>query len=84
MNGLAQARARAARCRRSRTARDVYVPVEEIEPGMTILVAAGERMPVDALVVDGQSGARLLAGHRRKRAAGVVDRAARCTPARST
>jgi Cu2+-exporting ATPase len=33
----------------------VYLPVQEIEPGMTILLAAGERVPVDARVVRGQS-----------------------------
>src|SRR5262249_29558698 len=32
-----------------------YVPVNEIEPGMTILLAAGERVPVDARVIGGQS-----------------------------
>jgi Cu2+-exporting ATPase len=32
-----------------------HVPVEEIAPGMTILLAAGERIPVDATVVDGRS-----------------------------
>ncbi len=32
-----------------------YLPVNEIEPGMTILLAAGERVPVDARVVEGHS-----------------------------
>jgi P-type Cu2+ transporter len=32
-----------------------YVPVNEIEPGMTILLAAGERVPVDARVAQGRS-----------------------------
>ena len=32
-----------------------YLPVAEIEPGMTILLAAGERVPVDARVVEGAS-----------------------------
>jgi Cu2+-exporting ATPase len=32
-----------------------YLPVEEIEPGMTILLAAGERVPVDARVMKGRS-----------------------------
>jgi Cu2+-exporting ATPase len=32
-----------------------YLPVEKIEPGMTILLAAGERVPVDALVLKGRS-----------------------------
>ena len=34
---------------------NAYVPVNEITPGMTILLAAGERVPVDARVVKGQS-----------------------------
>src|SRR5262245_15582075 len=33
----------------------VYLPVGEIRPGMTILLAAGERVPVDARVVEGHS-----------------------------
>jgi len=33
----------------------VYLPVREIAPGMTILLAAGERVPVDARVLRGQS-----------------------------
>jgi Cu2+-exporting ATPase len=32
-----------------------YLPVGEIEPGMTIALAAGERVPVDARVVSGRS-----------------------------
>ncbi len=32
-----------------------YRPVAEIEPGMRLLVAAGERIPVDAEVIDGRS-----------------------------
>ncbi len=32
-----------------------YLPVDEIVPGMTILLAAGERVPVDARVVKGSS-----------------------------
>ncbi|MDU0338413.1 heavy metal translocating P-type ATPase [Bosea rubneri] len=32
-----------------------YLPVAEIEPGMTILLAAGERVPVDARVLEGAS-----------------------------
>ena len=32
-----------------------YLPVAEIEPGMTILVAAGERVPVDGRVESGTS-----------------------------
>ncbi|MBN9545721.1 MAG: cadmium-translocating P-type ATPase [Alphaproteobacteria bacterium] len=32
-----------------------YLPAEEIRPGMTILLAAGERVPVDARVLSGTS-----------------------------
>jgi len=32
-----------------------YLPVAEIEPGMSLLVAAGERIPVDAVVTEGAS-----------------------------
>jgi Cu2+-exporting ATPase len=32
-----------------------YLPVEDIRPGMTLLLAAGDRVPVDARVVSGQS-----------------------------
>ena len=32
-----------------------YLPIDEIEPGMTILIAAGERVPVDARVAQGRS-----------------------------
>ena len=35
--------------------RHAYLPVTDINPGMTILLAAGERVPVDARVVKGQS-----------------------------
>ena len=33
----------------------IYLPVDEIEPGTTILLAAGERVPVDARVAKGRS-----------------------------
>jgi Cu2+-exporting ATPase len=32
-----------------------YLPLDEIEPGMTILLAAGERVPVSARVAEGNS-----------------------------
>lgn len=32
-----------------------HVPVEAIAPGMTVLLAAGERVPVDGLVLEGRS-----------------------------
>ncbi len=34
---------------------NAYLPVNEIQPGMHILLAAGERVPVDAQVATGQS-----------------------------
>ena len=33
----------------------LYLPVDEIGPGMTILLAAGERVPVDARIISGRS-----------------------------
>lgn len=54
VKGLARLSARGATV----IARDgsrAYLPVEEIEPGMTILLAAGERVPVDARVIGGRS-----------------------------
>ncbi|WP_262266322.1 heavy metal translocating P-type ATPase [Microvirga yunnanensis] len=38
-----------------RDGRPLYVPVSEIEPGATVLVAAGERVPVDGVVEQGAS-----------------------------
>ena len=38
-----------------RDGRPLYVPVSEIEPGATVLVAAGERVPVDGVVEHGMS-----------------------------
>lgn len=32
-----------------------YMPIEDIKPGMTILLAVGERVPVDSVVESGQS-----------------------------
>src|SRR5262249_14251797 len=32
-----------------------YLPVGEIEPGMIVLLAAGDRVPVDARIVEGRS-----------------------------
>ena len=52
--GLANLAARGALTIQPDGAR-LYLPVEEIKPGMTILVAAGERIPVDARVVSGRS-----------------------------
>jgi Cu2+-exporting ATPase len=54
VNGLARLAARGALVQRVDGTRD-YLPIDEIVAGMTILLAAGERVPVDARVVSGQS-----------------------------
>jgi Cu2+-exporting ATPase len=54
VKGLAGLAARGALVLRPDGSR-AYVPVGEIEKGMTILLAAGERVPVDALVTAGSS-----------------------------
>ena len=38
-----------------RDGRPLYVPVSEIEPGSTVLVAAGQRVPIDGVVEHGMS-----------------------------
>src|SRR3546814_819960 len=35
--------------------RRAYLPTEELEPGMAILLRAGDRIPVDAIVLEGRS-----------------------------
>lgn len=54
VNGLARLAARGAVVLRDDGSRD-YVPVGEIEPGMRLLIAAGERIPVDGDVLGGDS-----------------------------
>ena len=54
VSGLARLAARGALVLKSDGTR-TYLPVGEIEPGMTIALAAGERVPVDAQVVCGRS-----------------------------
>jgi Cu2+-exporting ATPase len=54
VNGLARLSARGAMVERP-DGTQIYLPVEEIEPGMTILLAAGERVPVDSRVIKGRS-----------------------------
>jgi Cu2+-exporting ATPase len=54
VKGLARLAARGALVLRSDGARD-YLPVSDLDPGMTILLAAGERVPVDARVASGRS-----------------------------
>ena len=34
---------------------ETYTPIAEVAPGMTIRIAAGDRIPVDAVVIDGAS-----------------------------
>lgn len=54
IEGLARLAARGALVEQPDQGR-VYMPVEEIRPGMTILLAAGERVPVDGQIVEGRS-----------------------------
>ncbi|PTE06957.1 cation-translocating P-type ATPase [Mesorhizobium helmanticense] len=54
VNGLARLAARGAMVLRDDGTRD-YLPVGEIEPGMHLLIAAGERIPVDGRIVRGAS-----------------------------
>ncbi len=54
VRGLVRLAPRGATVLRADGSRD-YLPVNEIEPGMRILVAAGERVPVDATVTAGTS-----------------------------
>ncbi|MER9520874.1 cation-translocating P-type ATPase [Mesorhizobium sp. M0614] len=54
VKGLSQLAARGAMVLRGDGARD-YLPVGEIEPGMLLLIAAGERIPVDGKIFQGAS-----------------------------
>ncbi|RUU04047.1 cadmium-translocating P-type ATPase [Mesorhizobium sp. USDA-HM6] len=54
VKGLSRLAARGAMVLRDDGARD-YLPVGEIEPGMRVLIAAGERIPVDGRIVRGSS-----------------------------
>ncbi|SIT54859.1 Nitrogen fixation protein FixI [Mesorhizobium prunaredense] len=54
VNGLSRLAARGAIVLRDDGTRD-YRPVGEIEPGMQLLIAAGERIPVDGKVIRGSS-----------------------------
>ncbi|RVD44848.1 cadmium-translocating P-type ATPase [Mesorhizobium sp. M4A.F.Ca.ET.020.02.1.1] len=54
VNGLARLAARGAVVLRGDGIRD-YLPVGEIEPGMDLLIAAGERIPVDGNILSGIS-----------------------------
>ncbi|OJY35961.1 MAG: nitrogen fixation protein FixI [Rhizobiales bacterium 65-9] len=54
VNGLARLAPRGALVLQPDGAK-IYAPLKDIAPGMTILLAAGERVPVDARVVEGRS-----------------------------
>ncbi|MER9673537.1 cation-translocating P-type ATPase [Mesorhizobium sp. M0208] len=54
VSGLARLAARGAMVLRGDGTRD-YLPVGEIEPGMQLLIAAGERIPVDGKIIRGSS-----------------------------
>ena len=54
VDDLAKLTARGAMVERADGTRD-YLPIGEIRPGMTIVIAAGERVPVDARVLSGTS-----------------------------
>src|SRR3546814_296260 len=54
VNGLARLSPRGATAERGEGTW-AYVPLEEIAPGMVLLIAAGERVPVDGRVVSGTS-----------------------------
>jgi len=54
VRGLARLAPRGATILRDNGRRD-YLPVDEIEPGMRIVLAAGDRIPVDGVVVEGAS-----------------------------
>ncbi len=54
VSGLVRLAPRGAAVLRADGSRD-YLPLAEIEPGMTLMVAAGDRIPVDGVVATGQS-----------------------------
>ena len=54
VNGLSRLAARGAMVLRDDGTRD-YLPVGDIEPGVQLLIAAGERIPVDGKVMRGSS-----------------------------
>ena len=72
VKGLAQLAARGALVLRE-DGTQAYVPVGEITPGARILLAAGERVPVDARVIAGQSelDCALVSGESAPQPAGV-------------
>ena len=54
VKGLARLAARGASVRQPDGSQR-YLPVSDIQPGMTILLALGDRVPVDGVVVEGRS-----------------------------
>jgi Cu2+-exporting ATPase len=54
VSGLARLAARGAHVLKD-DGTTIYLPVDEIEPGMMLMLAAGERVPVDSRVVKGRS-----------------------------
>ncbi|OBQ71189.1 cation-translocating P-type ATPase [Mesorhizobium erdmanii] len=54
VNGLSRLAARGAVVLRGEGGRD-YLPIGEVEPGMRLLIAAGERIPVDGTILSGAS-----------------------------
>ncbi|PAP98225.1 cadmium-translocating P-type ATPase [Mesorhizobium mediterraneum] len=54
VNGLSRLAPRGATVLREDGSRD-YLPVEEIEPGLRLLITTGERIPVDGKIIRGSS-----------------------------
>ena len=75
VKGLARLAARGATVRLPDGAQR-YVPVGEIGPGTIVLLAAGDRVPVDGVVVEGRSAldVSLVTGESLPQAIGVGDR----------
>lgn len=72
VKGLARMAARGAVVRRADGSHD-YLPVNELQPGMQIILAAGERVPVDGRVIAGTSDidCALVNGESLPQAAGI-------------
>lgn len=72
VKGLAKLAARGALVRQDDGSHD-YLPVSDLRPGMRILLAAGERVPVDGRVLEGQSDidCALVTGESLPLAAGI-------------
>ncbi|RUV86401.1 heavy metal translocating P-type ATPase, partial [Mesorhizobium sp. M1A.F.Ca.IN.022.07.1.1] len=75
VDGLSRLAARGAIVLRDDATRD-YLPVGEIEPGMHLLIAAGERIPVDGMVLRGTSDldCALVSGESKPRTVGSGER----------